>query len=332
MWGAFAPYINMAGAFPTFEEAEIIQPGGRPIPESLEPRMRLYYIKNKDVRLRVMHATANKDEPRGSIIFSPGRTEFIEKYLETVADFTERGFNVLIVDPRGQGLSDRILEDKLKSYIDDFQTYADDLAFAASELDPLLPKPHIVMGHSMGGTIALQSVISGSINPSAVICSAPMLGLFDIDSMIMKWTMQICTAMGLGTKNLPFQKQRSGLPIPFNINKLTSDKDRYRHWAAYFQTTPRLRLGPPTYGWIVAALKSMAYVNRNASELNIPCLIVAAGADPIVDPKSNETFARKAGGRYNVVPGALHELFLERDVYRDQFFETFDQFLMEQGL
>ena len=184
----------------------------------------------------------------------------------------------------------------------------------------------------MGGTVALQSVISGSINPSAVICSAPMLGLFDIDSTIMKWTMQICTAMGLGTKNLPFQKQRSGLPIPFNINKLTSDKDRYRHWAAYFQTTPRLRLGPPTYGWIVAALKSMAYVNRNASELNIPCLIVAAGADPIVDPKSNETFARKAGGRYNVVPGALHELFLERDVYRDQFFETFDEFLMEQGL
>ena len=184
----------------------------------------------------------------------------------------------------------------------------------------------------MGGTVALQSVISGSINPSAVICSAPMLGLFDIDGTIMKWTMQICTAMGLGTKNLPFQKQRSGLPIPFNINKLTSDKDRYRHWAAYFQTTPRLRLGPPTYGWIVAALKSMAYVNRNASELNIPCLIVAAGADPIVDPKSNETFARKAGGRYNVVPGALHELFLERDVYRDQFFETFDEFLMEQGL
>jgi len=322
----------MVAVFPQFEEAEVIQPGGRPLPESLEPRMRLYYIKNDNVRLRVMHATANTDEPRGSIIFSPGRTEFIEKYLETIADFIERGFNVLVVDPRGQGLSDRILEDRLKSYIDDFQTYADDLAFAASELGPLLPKPHIVMGHSMGGTIALQSVISGVINPSAVICSAPMLGLFDLDTHIMKWIMQLCAVLGLGTKNLPFQKQRSGLPVPFNINKLTSDKDRYRHWAAYFQTTPRLRLGPPTYGWIVAALKSMAYVNRNASDLNIPCLIVAAGADPIVDPKSNEDFAKNAGGRFSVVPGALHELFLERDTYRDQFFETFDEFLMEQGL
>ena len=138
--------------------------------------------------------------------------------------------------------------------------------------------------------------------------------------------------MGLSTKSLPFNRQRNGLPVPFHSNKLTSDKDRYRHWAAYFQTTPRLRLGPPTYGWIVAALKSMAYINRNASDLNIPCLIVAAGADPIVDPKTNETFAKNAGARYSCVPGALHELFLERDVYRDQFFETFDGFLMEQGL
>lgn len=322
----------MVGAFPEFEEAEIIQPGGRPIPESLEPRMRLYYINNEGVRLRVMHATANTDHPRGSIIFSPGRTEFIEKYLETITDFVDRGFNVLVLDPRGQGLSDRVLDDKLKSYIDDFQTYADDLAFAAETLGPLLPKPHIVMGHSMGGTIALQSVISGAISPSAVICSAPMLGLFDLDTHIMKWTIQLFSAMGLRKRNLPFQRQRSGLPVPFNINKLTSDKDRYRHWAAYFQTTPRLRLGPPTYGWIVASLKSMAYVNRNASELNIPCLIVAAGADPIVDPKSNETFARNAGGSFSVVPGAMHELFLERDVYRDQFFETFDRFLVEQGL
>lgn len=322
----------MAGVFPKFEEAEIIQPGGRPIPESLEPRMRLFYIKNGDVRLRVMHASANTDDPRGSIIFSPGRTEFIEKYLETITDFIDRGFNVLVVDPRGQGLSDRILDDKMKSYIDDYQTYADDLAFAAAQFGPLLPKPHIVMGHSMGGAIALQSVISGAINPSVVICASPMLGLYEIDTHVIKWMIQFCAFLGWGTKNLPFQRQRSGLPVPFNSNKLTSDKDRYRHWAAYFQTSPRLRLGPPTYGWIVASFKAMAYINRNASELNIPCLIVAAGGDSIVDPKSNEAFALAAGASYAVVPGAMHELFLERDVYRDQFFEAFDKFLTEQGL
>jgi len=279
-----------------------------------------------------MHASTPSDDPRGSIIFSPGGTEFIEKYLETATDFIERGFSVLMLDPRGQGLSDRLLDNKLKSYVRDFQDYADDLAFVATEFGPLLPKPHIVMGHSMGGTIALQSVISGVLNPSAVICSAPMLGLYDLDTPILKWTMRGLAALGLKTNNLPFQKQRNGLPVPFNVNKLTSDRDRYRHWAAYFQTSPRLRLGPPTYGWIVAALKGMNYVNRNAAELNIPCLIVAAGADPIVDPASNSDFAAKAGASFKVVPGAMHELFLERDIYRDQFFAEFEDFLGENAL
>jgi len=299
----------LAGLLPTYEEADVVQPGGRPIPEALEPRMGTYYINRGELRLRVMFASAPIDEPRGSIIFSPGRTEFIEKYLETATDFIERGFNVLILDPRGQGLSDRLLENKMN-----------------------LPKPHIVMGHSMGGTVALQAVLSGAMNPSAVICSAPMLGLYDLDTPIMKWLIRGLAAIGLKTKNLPFQRQRSGLPVPFNINKLTSDKDRYRHWAAYFQTSPRLRVGPPTYGWITQALKSMTWINRNAAELNIPCLIVAAGADPIVDPASNENFASKARAKFKVVPGALHELFLEKDIYRDQFFETFDQFLKDNAL
>jgi len=159
----------MLAAFPNFDEADIVQPGGRPIPADLEPRIKTYYIDNDGVRLRVMLATAVTDNPRGSIIFSPGRTEFIEKYFETTADLIKRGFNVLMVDPRGQGLSDRVLEDRLKSYIPNFQVYADDLAFAAEEFAPLLPRPHIAMGHSMGGTIVLQSILSGALNPDAAL-------------------------------------------------------------------------------------------------------------------------------------------------------------------
>ena len=87
----------MSRFLPNFEEAEIIQPGGRPIPEVLEARLNTYYINRGDIRLRVMLASAATDEVRGTIIFSPGRTEFIEKYLETTADFITRGFNVLMV-------------------------------------------------------------------------------------------------------------------------------------------------------------------------------------------------------------------------------------------
>lgn len=322
----------MPAPLPNFEEADIVRPGGRPIPAVLEPRLKTYFINNEGVRLRVMLATSVTDNPRGSIIFSPGRTEFIEKYFETTADLIQRGFNVLMVDPRGQGLSDRVTEDRLKSYIQTFQIYADDLAFAVEEFEPLLPRPHIAMGHSMGGTIVLHSILSGALNPDVSICSAPMLGLFDLETPLLRGIIVTLSRLGMDKRNLPFQRQRKGLPIPFQGNKLTSDKDRYRNWASFFQSAPRLRVGPPTFGWIRAALASMAYVNRNASNLKIPSLMLGAGADSIVDPASVERFARKAGCEYIVVPGALHEVFLEQDSIREEAFAKIDAFLDAQKI
>ena len=321
----------MTGRDLPFDEAEIIRPHDRPLPARLEGKIECFFVTHEEVRLRVLLAKASGD-PRGSIILSPGRTEFIEKYLESVADFVERGFNVLVVDPRGQGLSQRLLPDALKSWVKDFQDYAGDLAFVAQACAASLPKPHIVVGHSMGGTIILQAVLSDILRPSAVICSAPMLGLHDIETPVVAWTMRIIAAIGFSKRNLPFQRQRSGLPVPFNGNKLTSDENRYKEWASYFRTEERLRVSQPTFGWIVAGLKSMAYVHLKADEIKIPGLIVAAGADPIVDPGSNKDFAKKAGIDYEVVPGALHELFLERDIYRNQFFVMIDAFLEKNAL
>lgn len=323
----------MQSLLPPFDSAEIIQPGGSPLPAGLEKRAATYFITMKDgVKLRVLLVQPKTQSPRGTIIFSPGRTEFIEKYWESIGDLSARGFCVFVVDPRGQGLSDRILPDRLKSYIDSFQTYANDLSDAAVQFDAYLPRPHIAMGHSMGGTIVLQAVLSGVLAPSAIICSAPMLGLFDLETPIMRWTITALSKMGLAEKNLPFQSQRNGMPVSFTANKLTTDKDRYKIWANFFQSVPRLRVGQPTFGWIAAALSAMAYVNRNAENLRIPGLMVAAGADPIVDPSSVEDFARNAGVAFDVIPGALHELFLEKDAYRNHFFNVIDKFLEEQAL
>ncbi|GGX68478.1 lysophospholipase [Litorimonas cladophorae] len=322
----------MSTILPNFEEAEIVLPGGRAVPAILEPRLKTYFVERDGVRLRVMFASAATDNPRGSIIFSPGRTEFIEKYFETTADLIQRGFNVLMIDPRGQGLSDRLIDDRLKSYIGDFQDYADDMAYVAEQFAPLLPRPHVAMGHSMGGTVVLQAVLSGVLKADVVVCSAPMLGLFDLETSLMRVAIVALSRLGFDKRNLPFQRQRSGLPIPFQGNKLTSDKERYKSWAAYFQTTPRLRVGQPTYGWIRAAVASMAYVNRNAPNLKIPGLMLGAGADPIVDPASIERFALSAGCEYSVIPGALHELFLERDVYRDDALAQMDAFFEAQKI
>lgn len=323
---------RLLGKEKKLETAPVVRPWDAPLPDVITRQASFYYIHHEGVRLRVMLAKTENPDPRGSIIFSPGRTEFIEKYFETVEDFLGRGFNILIIDPRGQGLSDRILEDRLKSYVKTFQDYADDFAFAMESFADDLPKPHIAMGHSMGGCIVLLAVLSGVINPSAVVCSAPMTGIFDVETRVSEFIIRGFNLIGMSKSNIPFQKQTGGLPVPFKGNKLTSDLDRFEKWASYFKTTPELRVAGPTVGWIRQALWAMNYVNRNARQLKIPGLIVAAGGDPIVDPASNSKFAHMAGIDFKVVPGALHEVFMEKDEFRDQFFESFDAFLDKQGL
>jgi len=44
---------------------------------------------------------------KGTVCLFQGRSEFIEKYFETVRDLRARGFAVATLDWRGQGLSER---------------------------------------------------------------------------------------------------------------------------------------------------------------------------------------------------------------------------------
>ncbi len=60
---------------------------------------------------------------KGTVCLFQGRSEFIEKYFETVRDLRARGFAVATLDWRGQGLSDRVLRNPRKGYVRSFSQY-----------------------------------------------------------------------------------------------------------------------------------------------------------------------------------------------------------------
>ena len=64
---------------------------------------------------------------KGTVCVFTGRGEFIEKYFETIGELVERGFSVVAMDWRGQGLSARELPDANKGHIDDFDMFERDL-------------------------------------------------------------------------------------------------------------------------------------------------------------------------------------------------------------
>ena len=81
---------------------------------------------------------------KGTVCLFQGRSEFIEKYFETVRDLRARGFAVATFDWRGQGGSQRPLSDPMKSYVKDFAQFDDDLqSFLEQIVNPISNTPPI---------------------------------------------------------------------------------------------------------------------------------------------------------------------------------------------
>ncbi|MFD2842686.1 alpha/beta fold hydrolase [Paracoccus cavernae] len=106
-----------------------------------------------------------------------GRAEYLEKYNGVAQALNEAGYDVLSLDWRGQGLSDRLIDNPHLSHIADFADYQRDvleLVVAAGELS--LPRPWHLLAHSMGGAIGYASLLDELPVVSAVF-SSPMWGI-----------------------------------------------------------------------------------------------------------------------------------------------------------
>ena len=90
--------------------------------------------------------------PRGTVLLLNGRTEFIEKYLEPVAELQSRGFAVWSLDWRGQGLSSRLLADPVPGHAVRFTDHLDDHLLDELVLPDAGGRPLVLLAHSAPGT------------------------------------------------------------------------------------------------------------------------------------------------------------------------------------
>ena len=105
---------------------------------------------------------------------------------------------------------------------------------------------------------------------------------------------------------------------------------RYARTAAIIEAEPALGIGSPTVAWVDAAFRAMSEFAdpAYASRLRQPLLLVAAGQDQIVSTPAIGQFAmRLRAGSHLVIPGARHEILMEQDRYREQFWAAFDAFV-----
>jgi lysophospholipase len=295
---------------------------------------RIGFFETRD-RVRLRYAVFPRTGPvhKGTVCLVQGRTEFIEKYFETIADFQRRGFQVATFDFRGQGGSQRLIGNPRLGFVERFEDYCTDLtSFHAEILLPDCPPPFYLVGHSMGGLVALMAGGADRLMFERIFLSAPMLAL-DAQPFGMAGAARLAeTLCFLGLGRLPVRRRADRPPseATFPANPLTSDLPRYLRTVEVLRAAPALAIGAPTLRWSAAALHAMLAVATDnfIKSFKAPLLMLAAARDEIVSTAATEQFGlRLKTGRHLVIAAARHELFMEADPIREQVLAAFDAFI-----
>lgn len=244
-----------------------------------------------------------------AVLIVHGLGEHSGRYLHVAAWFRARGFDVRSYDQRGHGQTSGPRgalhrEDDLLS----------DLAAVYTEYARGHAQPPLLLGHSMGGLVALRAVLDGRVTPTALLLTSPALrswasaGLRKLAHMLTSLLPNLPLGNGLKTEYLSHD--------PFVAAAYRKDP------LCFGKVTPRLA------DFIFQAGDACV---ADASTLRVPTLLLVASADKLVDPAGSTDFAAAAWATRQLTTrhfaGFYHELMNEAPQARTQVMKQMGDWL-----
>ena len=236
----------------------------------------------------------------GAVLFVHGLGEHSGRYGDLAHWFNQRGYAVRGYDQRGHGHTPGqrgALRDE-----DDLLT---DLAAVYADYALGSPAPPLLLGHSMGGLVALRTVLDGRIAPPALVLSSPALRSWEP-----AWLVWLARVLNRVAPRLPL---RNRLPCA----KVSHDPQVV---ATYHNDPLRNRWITPRLADFI--FRAGAACIADATRLAQPTLLLVAESDGLVDPSGSREFSRLAmpAGQLTTRFFSMlyHELFNEADPWRGQ--------------
>lgn len=312
--------------FSKYQEAPYLELDDYKAPKGIKS----YFVNMDDgINIRVCHWLQKKEKNAGTIFLQQGHNEFIEKYYETIQEFIDRGYSIICFDWRGQGMSERMIDDINKSFISDFKKYDKDLEKILKEIiEPFFPKPLIGLGHSMGGCLMLSAFHNHPTKFDYGILSAPMLG-FKNESFL-RTASSVMNFLKKDTDYLIGSKPNMGIETPFEENDLTTDKSRYKRTQMLVRKMPAIRLWGVTNSFAKAVNKRFKLIRSKnwAEQIDVKILIINSLKDRVVySKKTIEMAKRLKNSKIINFENCEHEIFMEKNEYRKKLWNEFDNFI-----
>ena len=272
--------------------------------------------------INTVHINTGKSN---AIVISQGRNESVLKYKEVAFDFSNQGYDIFLIDHRGQGASSRLGGDAHRGHVDRFQHYVDDFAFFVNSLK--LEKHYqncFLISHSMGGVISAL-YLQQYLHPfSATVFFSPMfeINLKGFSPFKAKVISYISDRIWRLFSPVACYAPKAVIysPVPFEKNQLSSSPKRYASAFTTFDRVIETQLGGPTMRWVNESLYATEKAISQVKKINIPIMLIQSGADTIVTAQGQQAFFNNikdsADNHFLHIANAKHELLLEQDQYR----------------
>ena len=296
----------------------------------------IIFKKSEDGRkLRTAFWKAKKKKAHGTVFFLNGHREFIEKYSETFEFLVEKGFNVITLDWRGWGLSDRPFPSRPKvqhiSSAAEYQLDLDVVIGLAKEKN--LTTPWHLVAHSLGCLLGLRRLVLEPQSFSKYIFLSPLWGnMYSIPRPIQRFLVRyekILEFLWLTkiTNQNPKKYKPYSLTVDFKENTLTSDKKQFYRLQMLLKENTELHSGTPTLGYLIAILKEINEL-RMADLPNRKILVLLAGRERITDNNAVMQFIKKHEFiNVEKIKKAQHEILIEKEEVRREALSLMHRFL-----
>lgn len=231
--------------------------------------------------------------PRATILIAHGAAEHSGRYAWTAGQLVRRDFAVYAVDHRGHGQSEgrRALVDRIDNAVTDLHRLAEIARGESSEA------PCLVLGHSMGGAIALAYAFRYQDELAGLVLSAPLAVL------------ETNAAARAASRVLSSVAPR--LPV-YKIDGTTVSRDP--EVVRAYDDDPLNHRGALPARTIGELLGSVAVLPARLPALRLPILTMYGTGDRLVAPAGSMLVHERAGSSDTTLlsyDGLYHELLNE---------------------
>lgn len=286
---------------------------------------------NKDETSSIHTRAFIEARNKSLMVILPGRGESSLKYAELALEMKGQGLDIVIIDHRGQGLSDRSNNGVGLIHIDRFDHYVDDLNIVYEQFTKEKEyKSKIILAHSMGAAIALRHIQKESKQCwDGLILSSPMLKIKSqkVPLLIASWILSFYTLIGRGLSAV-WDKHIQDDKREFQNNNVTHCQYRFE-WARQLESLhPQTLSNAPSVQWLKEAISTGKRVMKDKRLFKKPILLIQADSDTVVCNEAQNKFAHEVENcRIIRLKDCRHEVLQENNSVRNRALVQINQFL-----